>query len=137
MSSVRMRSEITANKPPTGPFDVKLGPGGLVDLEFALQVQQLRHGVGLKPRLGEATSELVAAGLAPADIEPARILLTRLLVTLRLVCPSSGDPAEASRDLIAHACRQPDWNSLLAAHDQARQTISSYWADVAAEKASW
>jgi [glutamine synthetase] adenylyltransferase / [glutamine synthetase]-adenylyl-L-tyrosine phosphorylase len=133
--AVHMRGEIAANKPPHGPFDVKLGPGGLVDLEFALQVQQLSHAAGLKPDLGEAIGELIAAGLAPAEIAPAHDLLTRMLVTLRLVCPDGAMPPEASRDLVAHACRQPDWNSLLAAHDQARQTVSGYWAQVAAAEA--
>jgi glutamate-ammonia-ligase adenylyltransferase len=135
--AARMRGEIAANKPPAGPFDVKLGPGGLVDLEFALQVQQLRHGVGLKPHLGEAIDELLAAGLAPAGIAEARALLTRMLVTLRLVAPAIAEPAEASRPLIAQACGHEDWNSLLAAHDAARQTISNYWAAVTSEKASW
>jgi len=129
--ATHMRGEIAANKPPQGAFDVKLGPGGLVDLEFAIQVRQLIRGVGLKPRLAEAIAELIAAGLAPAQIIAAHDLLTRMLVTIRLVCPSDTMPAEASRDLVAHACGLPDWNSLLAAHDEARQTIMRYWVDVA------
>ena len=31
----------SAHKPPPGPLDIKLGPGGLVDLEFAVHVLQL------------------------------------------------------------------------------------------------
>jgi glutamate-ammonia-ligase adenylyltransferase len=128
--AVHMRREIAVNKPPHGPFDVKLGPGGLVDLEFAVQVQQLWHGVGLVSHLGKALDELIQAGLAPPEVAGAHDLLTRILVTLRLVCPSSDMPPEASHELVAHACRLADWHSLLAAHDEARQTISRYWASV-------
>ena len=46
-----MRAEIERHKPPRGPLDVKLGPGGLVDLEFAVHVLQLTRHVGLDPRL--------------------------------------------------------------------------------------
>jgi [glutamine synthetase] adenylyltransferase / [glutamine synthetase]-adenylyl-L-tyrosine phosphorylase len=133
--AVRMRGEIAANKPPHGAFDVKLGEGGLVDLEFAVQVQQLRHGVALTPHLGTAIAELIEAGLAPRELADAHDLLTRMLVTLRLVCPSSELPPEASRTLVAHACRLDDWNSLLTAHDEARRTVASYWAHVAAAEA--
>jgi glutamate-ammonia-ligase adenylyltransferase len=133
--AVRMRREIAANKPPHGQFDVKLGPGGLVDLEFAVEAQQLRHGVGLTPRLGKAIAALIEAGLAPAEAAAAHDLLTRMLVIFRLVCPGSELPPEASRLVIAQACRFNDWNSLLAAHDRARHTVTSYWADIAAAEA--
>jgi len=133
--AIHMRSEIAANKPPHGPFDVKLGSGGLVDLEFAVEVQQLRHGAGLTPYLGSAIAALIEAGLAPTEVAAAHDLLTRMLVIFRLVCPNSELPPEASRAVIAHACRVDDWNSLLAAYDQARHTVSSYWADVAAMEA--
>ena len=39
--AVRMRAEIARHKPPRGPFDIKLGAGGLVDLEFAVHTLQL------------------------------------------------------------------------------------------------
>ncbi|MGE5723243.1 MAG: bifunctional [glutamine synthetase] adenylyltransferase/[glutamine synthetase]-adenylyl-L-tyrosine phosphorylase [Sphingomonadales bacterium] len=136
--AVRMRRDIAAHKPPGGPFDVKLGGGGLVDLEFGVQVLQLRHKVGLKPQLGEAIAELVRAGLVPPELEEAHRLLTRMLVTFRLVCPEADEPAPASRELVANACRMPDWNSLLAAHAEARQTIRGFWTGIASsEGQSW
>jgi glutamate-ammonia-ligase adenylyltransferase len=128
--AIRMRGEIAAHKPPEGPFDVKLGPGGLVDLEFALQVLQLRHHVGLTPNLGEAIAALIEAGLVPAAVQDAHELLTRMLVTFRLVCPTADEPPEASRALVVQACGMPDWDSLLAAHDAARQTVSDLWSKV-------
>jgi glutamate-ammonia-ligase adenylyltransferase len=127
-----MRREIARHKPPSGPFDIKLGPGGLVDLEFAVHTLQLRHGVGLHPRLEEALAALSAAGLVSPKIDPALRLLTRMLVTFRLVSPSSAEPPPASRPLVARACGQTDWESLLAAHEQARQSVAGLWREVAA-----
>jgi glutamate-ammonia-ligase adenylyltransferase len=126
-----MRADMLAHKPPKGPLDIKQGPGGLVDLEFAVHTLQLRHGVGLHPRLEDALADLVEAGLASADIDPALRLLTRMLVTLRLVSPSTAEPPAATRPLVAQACGLPDWDSLLAAHDAARQRVASFWREVA------
>ena len=130
--AVKMRSEMRAHKPPSGSFDIKLGDGGLVDLEFAVQTLQLRHRIGLHPRLEDALADLNAAGLAPAEIDPALRLLTRMLVIFRLVSPSSAEPPEASRELVARACGMADWDTLLAAHDAARQRVHALWRDVAA-----
>ena len=49
-----MRAEIERHKPPASALDVKLGRGGLVDLEFALHVLQLTRHVGLDPALDAA-----------------------------------------------------------------------------------
>ena len=41
----RMRERVTANIPPDDvPYQLKLGPGGLRDIEFAVQLLQLVHG---------------------------------------------------------------------------------------------
>ena len=45
--AARMRAEIARHKPAKGPFDIKLGEGGLVDLEFAVQTLQLSFHEGL------------------------------------------------------------------------------------------
>src|SRR3546814_473063 len=42
--AAEMRGKIAAHKPPKGALDIKGGPGGLVDLEFAMQVKQLVSG---------------------------------------------------------------------------------------------
>jgi glutamate-ammonia-ligase adenylyltransferase len=130
--AVRMRSEIARHKPPAGPFDIKKGPGGLIDLEFAVHVLQLTTGIGLDPRIENALADLHAAGLVGAEIDPALRLLTRMLVMFRLVAPEAHAPPEATRPLVARACGLPDWDSLLAAQDHARQSISQLWARVAA-----
>jgi glutamate-ammonia-ligase adenylyltransferase len=129
--AAKMRAEIAQHKPPAGPFDIKQGEGGLIDLEFALHVLQLDHKVGLDPRLDVAAASLAAAGLVPPEIVPALQLLTRLLVTFRLVSPGSAEPPEASRPLVAAACGLADWQSLLAAHAEARQSVGTLWRETA------
>jgi glutamate-ammonia-ligase adenylyltransferase len=131
--AVGMREEMARHKPPAGPFDIKKGPGGLIDLEFAVQALQLSRAIGLRPRLEDALAQLQAAGLVPAEIDPALRLLTRMLVMFRLVSPSAGEPPEATRPLVARACGLADWDSLLAAQAEARQRIATLWAQVAAE----
>ena len=128
--AVRMRDEMAAHKPPQGPLDAKLLPGGLVDLEFAIHVAQLTTGRGLDPELGGAIATLVAAGVAPPSLGPAHDLLTRLLVTLRLVAPDAAEPNAATRALVAAAVRQPDWAAVLASLDAGRHDVRAYWREV-------
>jgi glutamate-ammonia-ligase adenylyltransferase len=130
--AAKMRGDMAMHKPPNGPFDIKLGDGGLVDLEFAVHTLQLRHGIALHPQLDGAVAELVQEGLVPEQVAGAHRLLTRMLVTMRLVSPTSSEPPPASRPLVARACGLPDWESLLAAHDEARQSVLELWRDVAA-----
>lgn len=127
----RMRLEIARHKRPKGPFDIKLGPGGLVDLEFAVHTLQLSRHVALTPRVDEAVRGLVEAGLVPAETREHHALLARMLVVLRLVAPDGGEPAPASRALVAQACGTGSWEELLAAHEAARQSILSLWREVA------
>jgi [glutamine synthetase] adenylyltransferase / [glutamine synthetase]-adenylyl-L-tyrosine phosphorylase len=125
-----MRRDMNRHKPPGGPFDIKRGPGGLIDLEFAVHVLQLNHRIGLHPHLEVALADLEAAGLVGPEIDPALRLLTRILVILRLVSPSSAIPPEPSRALVAHACGLPSWDALVTAHDEARGTVGALWRRV-------
>ena len=129
--AIAMRAEMNAHKPPAGPFDIKLGPGGLVDLEFAIHVLQLTTGVGLSPRLQVAIAALAEAGLVGPGIEPAMKLLTRILVMLRLVAPGAEFPPSPSRPLVARACGHADWEALLSAHDRARAEVAALWQKIA------
>ncbi|HEX8482354.1 MAG TPA: bifunctional [glutamine synthetase] adenylyltransferase/[glutamine synthetase]-adenylyl-L-tyrosine phosphorylase [Allosphingosinicella sp.] len=128
--AVAMRTEMASHKAPGGPFDIKLGPGGLVDLEFAVHTLQLKHNIGLHPHLEDALEELAAAGLVGRDIDPALRLLTRMLVMFRLVSPASAEPPDQTKPLVAAACGLADWNALLAAHDAARQRVAELWKSV-------
>jgi glutamate-ammonia-ligase adenylyltransferase len=125
-----MRDEMARHKPPTGPLDVKLGPGGLVDLEFAVHVLQLTHRAALDPRLEEAVEQLAGMGLVGRNVADAQKLLTRILVALRLVSPEGTPPARETCALVARACGAADWDELLARHDAARQSIAELWGQV-------
>jgi glutamate-ammonia-ligase adenylyltransferase len=128
-----MRAEIERHKPPAGKFDVKLGPGGLVDLEFAVHVIQLTRHAGLDPRLEEAVRQLADAGLIEENIVEAQHLLTRMLVMMRLVAPDGNDLIPGTWDLVAAACGASDTEQLLADHDAARQSIAALWQSIKGE----
>lgn len=64
---VEMRELMERERPGKGDWDLKLDPGGLVDIEFAAQFLQLAHaaaGGPLAQNTGEALFALRAAGLA-------------------------------------------------------------------------
>jgi glutamate-ammonia-ligase adenylyltransferase len=130
--AVKMRGDIAKHKPPASDLDVKLVPGGLVDLEFLIHITQFRHGMAFNPDLGKALCELVAAGHLPADLIAAHDLITRYLVVSRLVSPKSTEPPEATRPLVARACGAEDWDGLLASYAQARICVGQAWAALAA-----
>ncbi|MCD2315612.1 bifunctional [glutamine synthetase] adenylyltransferase/[glutamine synthetase]-adenylyl-L-tyrosine phosphorylase [Sphingomonas sp. IC-11] len=125
--ALKMRAEMATHKPPAGPLDAKLLPGGLVDLEFAVHVRQLQTHRGFDPHLGRA---IEALDLAPS-LGPAHDLLTRMIVTLRLVAPDATQPdMPATRALIARALRLDDWPAVVAALDSARQEVTAAWKGV-------
>lgn len=64
---VEMRQLMEDERPGKGDWDLKLDPGGLVDIEFAAQFLQLAHaadGGPLAQNTGEALAAFRAAGLA-------------------------------------------------------------------------
>lgn len=127
--AARMRIDMARHKAAAGPLDVKLGAGGLVDLEFAVHTLQLSYGIGLDARIEGAIAELASAGLMDVTLIDDVRLLTSLLVILRLVAPG-GEPAPSSRELVAQVCGLEDWPALLDAQAAARQRIAQFWHEV-------
>ncbi|WP_277968705.1 DUF294 nucleotidyltransferase-like domain-containing protein [Sphingomonas echinoides] len=125
-----MRREMARHKPPLGPLDAKLLPGGLVDLEFAVHMVQLTQRIGLEPNLKLAIAGLIAAGAAPETIAQAYPVLARLLVTLRLVAPTAEHPGPATQALIAQALRMDDWDHVVASLETTRQNVAAWLATV-------
>jgi len=128
--AVKMRADMERHKPPQSTLDVKLGPGGLVDLEFAIHVLQLTKHVGISTRLEVALEELVADSSVEANIVDALKLLSRMLVMMRLVAPGEVKPTADTWQLVAEACGAGTWDELLAEHDAARQRIASLWNSI-------
>jgi glutamate-ammonia-ligase adenylyltransferase len=133
--AVSMRADMMRHKPPSGPLDVKLCDGGLVDLEFAVHVTQLRHATGFDPHLGAAVRALEAGGLVPPGIADASAFLTRILVATRLVSPDAQAPPDATRALLAKACGCESWDALLAQLAATRQRVSRFWGDIVEQAA--
>lgn len=126
-----MRADMDAAKPGQGLWDVKLGRGGLVDLEFLVHYLQLRHRIGITPDLRAA-----CAAVAP-DLVASHDLLTRLLVMLRLAVPdvkaklSALSPAAAAA--MARAARLPDAKALEPALRDAKSAVLTAWEQVFGE----
>ena len=131
--ALKMRADIERHKPPHGPLDVKLGPGGLIDLEFSVHVLQLTKHVGLSSRLEVALEELEAESLVQANVIDALKLLSRMLVMMRLVAPGDVKPTGETWQLVAEACGAASWEELLAEHDSARQRIAALWNSIRQE----
>jgi glutamate-ammonia-ligase adenylyltransferase len=89
---VRMRMEQELGREGPGRIHLKFGAGGLVDVEFLVQVLQLAHGrqrgALRSPSTRRALAALGAAGLVPAPaaakLLDAHEFLRRLLRSLRL-----------------------------------------------------
>jgi [glutamine synthetase] adenylyltransferase / [glutamine synthetase]-adenylyl-L-tyrosine phosphorylase len=123
----QMRRDMGAHKPPKGELDVKLLPGGLVDLEFIVHALQLETHCALHPQLGRAIDGLIAAGHLPPEFAEAYALLGRLLVLVRLVAPDCAAPPEAAQALIARSLGHDDWDSLMAAVRDYRGVVIATW----------
>ncbi|MEY3634687.1 MAG: hypothetical protein RLZZ61_1097 [Pseudomonadota bacterium] len=123
----KMRKDMAAHKPPKGALDVKLLPGGLVDMEFIIHALQLETHDGMRPQLGPAIDALEAAGHLNADFAKAFTLMARLLVMVRLIAPDCAAPPEAAQKLIAHSLGFDNWDGLMDALRDYRGVVMTQW----------
>ena len=117
-----MRQLLEQERPPKGDWDLKLSPGGLVDIEFAAQFLQLVHapnGGPLSPNTAEALGAVLAQGLADkgplADLQEAWRLQQNLTQLLKVALPDGEDPGEepkAFKALLARAGGAKDFKGL-------------------------
>jgi glutamate-ammonia-ligase adenylyltransferase len=119
-----MRGLMERERPPKGEWDLKLSPGGLVDIEFVAQFLQLAHaadGGPLDPNTAQALAALRAADLAPTtaldDLTRAWRLQQNLTQLLKVALgddPDPGDEPPAFRSLLARAGGARDFRQLKA-----------------------
>ncbi len=119
-----MRALMRKERPPSGEWDMKLGPGGLVDIEFAAQYLQIVHaanGGPLAQNTGEALDRALAAGLATGEgveaLKDAWRLQQDLTQLLKLALADGADPADepkAFQALLAQAGDVKDFKALRA-----------------------
>jgi glutamate-ammonia-ligase adenylyltransferase len=116
--AVAMRGRMLRDLPPDGPWDVKLGRGGLVEVEFIAQALQLVHarqhpGI-LATTTHTALARLAEAGLLDAEEAEALIGAERLWRTvsglLRLTVGRWREPQlpETVATTLLNACRRLD-----------------------------
>ncbi|CAO4180056.1 bifunctional [glutamine synthetase] adenylyltransferase/[glutamine synthetase]-adenylyl-L-tyrosine phosphorylase [Methylorubrum populi] len=131
--SVReMRATVEREKGDHGPLDLKLSPGGLLDLDFLAQALVLGHAHAHPDLIGRAApdvfSEAAQAGLIDAEeaerLRDAYRLLDDVHQWQRLMV--EGDPTEASPVALARLARAanlPDAKALTARLDEERRTV--------------
>ncbi len=127
---IKMRDDVATHKKPAGSLDVKLAPGGLVDLEFVVHFHQLLGQIAFDPQLSQAIAGLVAGGLVDARLGQAHDLLTRLLICCRFLARDAAEPEDVPANvaaLIARACGFETWQATLAAYADARQCVGGHW----------
>lgn len=82
-----MRARLLRDLPPAGPWDVKLRPGGQIEVEFIAQALQLIHAVDhpevRHPAPRDAIAALHEAGLLPAESAARLIAADRLWRTIQ------------------------------------------------------
>ena len=125
-----MRELMERERPPKSEWDLKLSPGGLVDIEFVAQFLQLAHaaqGGPLHPNTAEALAALRMAGLAPAaavaELEAAWRLQQNLTQLLKVALDGDADPGAepaAFRTLLARAGGARDFRQLRSRLSAAR-----------------
>lgn len=114
---VAMRELMAKERPPRHPFDLKLVPGGLVDLEFIAQSAQLvtRNDIALP----QATTAAVLARLGEIGLVPEGARLADIHGTysavLQVMSAALVDPfkeegwTDAFRDLLAQLTNEPSF----------------------------
>ncbi|MGL4241493.1 MAG: bifunctional [glutamine synthetase] adenylyltransferase/[glutamine synthetase]-adenylyl-L-tyrosine phosphorylase, partial [Beijerinckiaceae bacterium] len=118
-----MRALIAKEKPAKGMFDLKLAPGGLVDIEFAAQFLQLAHvrahPDAVSANTGEALRRLCGAGVLATGAGQALSEAWRLqsalaqLIALGTATPFRPEDARDSfKRRLAAAVGLPDFRTL-------------------------
>ncbi len=125
-----MRALMERERPPSGFWDLKLSPGGMVDIEFAAQYLQIVHagsGGPLEAHTATALDALAARGLAPPRdtqaLAQAWTLQQNLSQLLKLALPDTADPdaePRGFRQLLARAGSSRDFAALRRKLERAR-----------------
>ncbi|MBX3575833.1 MAG: bifunctional [glutamine synthetase] adenylyltransferase/[glutamine synthetase]-adenylyl-L-tyrosine phosphorylase [Rhizobiaceae bacterium] len=130
--AVEMRDLIATEKPPRDAWDLKLVPGGIIDLEFVAQVARLTGRVA-DGRAGPSTGDVLAA-LVPAfadaqirtDLTEAFALYAGMTQIIRLCLDGPFDRADVPpglSDLLLSATDLPEFGVLEAHLKETARTV--------------
>jgi len=107
-----MRQLMAREHPPSGLWDLKRAPGGLIDIEFVAQYLQIADAPGggpLRTHTGEALAALAQAGVAdPAGLAALReawTLQQDLSQLLRVALGAGADPTVEPKGLLKRLAR--------------------------------
>jgi len=111
---LRMRMERELGGDERAEFNIKTGRGGLLDIEFMVQMQQLRHGTAIPAVRRRATRHaleaLAAAGVVPpreaATLEQSYAFLRALTNRLRIERDQPVESLEREGDAVAALARR-------------------------------
>jgi glutamate-ammonia-ligase adenylyltransferase len=134
--AAEMRAMIDKEKPPRDLWDIKLIPGGLIDLEFIAQVAVLTHQVAPGSRT-TGTAEILsrlAPGFAEAqtrqDLCDAYALYLALTQMMRLCLTGAFDRNDVPpglSDLMLRATDLPEFGVLEAHVNETAQKVRSHF----------
>jgi glutamate-ammonia-ligase adenylyltransferase len=136
---VRRRMEVELGKETRGRWNVKLGRGGLVDVEFLAQALQLVHGAAHpEVRTPSTTGALAALGrlgvLPAADALAARYrFLRRVSTALRLLGARPTDTLELAGPMparVAAALAFASRETFLVAYREATDAVRAAYTEV-------
>jgi [glutamine synthetase] adenylyltransferase / [glutamine synthetase]-adenylyl-L-tyrosine phosphorylase len=139
----RIKARVEAERIPRGTdraLHLKLGPGGLSDVEWTVQLLQLQHGhavAGLRTtRTLAALDAAVAAGLADASdaaaLRASWCFAARVRDAIMLVRGRPGDSFPAKHDELTSVARLLGYKPTEAIHEHGGQNGASSWSDTPA-----
>ena len=139
-----MRSRLRSHQPQAGPFDIRRGDGGLVDIEFIAQSLQLRHAathkdlVGARP-LPQLLDDLRMAGVLAEGDHQCLSAAAQCFLALRQIASlcledADTDPAPATAGLVLEALNEPDLGRLHARIKDHRMAVNQCFDAVMAER---
>ncbi|MGH8125253.1 MAG: bifunctional [glutamate--ammonia ligase]-adenylyl-L-tyrosine phosphorylase/[glutamate--ammonia-ligase] adenylyltransferase, partial [Rhodanobacteraceae bacterium] len=121
--------------------DLKLGAGGIREIEFVVQLQQLIRGgrdaslraCGLLPALDACAARGYLSQKRARELRRAYLFLRQLENRVQMFADRQTHalPEEAmARARMALALDRPDWRALTAALNQQRESVTAIFADV-------
>ena len=137
-----MRARLRQHQPQAGPFDIRRGDGGLVDIEFIAQSLQLRHApqhgalIGARA-LTRLLDDLAAANVLDDSAHQSLSAAAQCFLTLRQIASlcledSESEPAPAIAGLVLEALNEPDLSRLHGQIDSHRAAVTACFDSVLA-----
>ncbi len=137
-----MRGRLREHQKQSGPFDIRRGDGGLVDIEFIAQSLQLMQAARRKQLIGpqplpRLLDNLLAANALESEAHKALSEAANCFLSLRQIASlaledDESDPPIAIRNLLLEAMNEPDLPRLLDRIAGHRQQVDAVYCSTMA-----